>query len=62
MFKYTARMFGWHTSVKMQRITIMLDNLRQHRYKQIPQTDLGHFLKRTGDGYQAKKIENIDKE
>ncbi|KAJ8975375.1 hypothetical protein NQ317_015743, partial [Molorchus minor] len=53
MFKYTARMFCWHTSVKMQRITTMLDNLRQHRYKQnSDQTDA--FLKRTGDGYQAK--------
>ncbi|KAJ8973504.1 hypothetical protein NQ317_018310 [Molorchus minor] len=37
----------------------MLDNLRQHRYKQIPQTD--RIFKRTGDRYQAKKSKILTK-
>ncbi|KAJ8972464.1 hypothetical protein NQ317_013375 [Molorchus minor] len=58
MFEYTARMFCWHTSVKMQRITIMLDNLRQHRYiSKFPK--LIAFLKRTGDGYQQNRKSKI---
>ncbi|KAJ8971232.1 hypothetical protein NQ317_017462, partial [Molorchus minor] len=37
-----------------------LDNLRQHRYKQIPQTD--RIFEKNRGRISSEKIENIDKE
>ncbi|KAJ8975569.1 hypothetical protein NQ317_016980 [Molorchus minor] len=72
MFKYTARMFCWHTSVKMQRITSLLKLWAQYSivkscliiYDNIDISKfpkLITFLKETGDGYQAKKSKILTK-
>ncbi|KAJ8974691.1 hypothetical protein NQ317_004642 [Molorchus minor] len=52
---YSGNVFCWHTSVKMQRITSLPHYGRNILWLNISQfSKLIAFLKRTGDGYQAK--------